>query len=360
MKSLGNFPDPFIAEISGQPDALRRAAEGTRTQADGLERVAAAARERTVVFTGMGSSYDACYPAVTELAQAGIAAVMLDSAELLHFRTGMLGPGTVLVAVSQSGESAEVVRVVQEVRTRAAEQPTVVTVTNGTDNTLARLADLSFDTRAGNEAGPSTMTFAASLVVVAAVGRAIAGRAVTTLVEDLHDAAGSAASAIELLLADRALPELLVAWLDDRETFVILGRGPARAAAEMGALTIKEAVGMPVESLQTAQFRHGPLELAGPNLAAMVIATEPETSALDLALADELLETGVAVMTVTERPVGAGHANGAPNVDVGPVDRALAPAVSILPAQLLAWRLAALRGREPGTYHRASKVTTRE
>ena len=87
-----------------------------------------------------------------------------------------------------------------------------------------------------------------------------------------------AAVAMERLLDDLATSDELVAWLGDRDTAVILGRGPARAAAEMGALTLKEAVGMPIESLQTAQFRHGPLELAGPNLAAMVIATEPETT----------------------------------------------------------------------------------
>ena len=359
MKSLGNFPDPFIAEISGQPDALRRAAGALASQADTLERVAATAEERTIVFTGMGSSYDACYPAVTELAQAGVAAVMLDAAELLHFRTGMLGSRTILVAVSQSGESAEVVRAVREVRARPAEQPHVVAVTNGVTNTLAGLADLALDTHAGQEAGPSTMTFAASLVLVAAVGRAIAARPIPTLIEDLRDGAALAAAAIERLLDDDALPDRLVAWLGDRETFVILGRGPARAAAEMGALTIKEAVGMPVESLQTAQFRHGPLELAGPGLAAMVIATEPETSELDLALAVELLGTGAAVMTVTEGP-SPGDVTDAPDVAIGPMDHALAPAVSILPAQLLAWRLAGLRGREPGSYQRASKVTTRE
>jgi glucosamine--fructose-6-phosphate aminotransferase (isomerizing) len=125
----------------------------------------------------------------------------------------------------------------------------------------------------------------------------------------------------------------------------------------MGALTIKEAVGMPVESLQTAQFRHGPLELAGPDMAAIVIATEPETLSLDLALADELMATGAGVLLVT-----AGEDGGAAvmRIATGPLDRALAPAVSVLPAQLLAWRLASSQGREPGAYYRATKVTTRE
>ena len=109
-------------------------------------------------------------------------------------------------------------------------------------------------------------------------------------------------------------------WHGGRATTVILARGGARAAAEMGALTLKEAVGMPVESLQTAQFRHGPLELAGPELAAMVIATEPETRDLDLGIADELRSLGAAVWTVTAGVSAPGA------TDVGPLGRLLSPA----------------------------------
>jgi glucosamine--fructose-6-phosphate aminotransferase (isomerizing) len=114
---------------------------------------------------------------------------------------------------------------------------------------------------------------------------------------------------------------------------------------------------MPIESLQTAQFRHGPLELVGPGLAAMLIATEPETARLDVDLAEELRDAGAAVFLVTE---GDERPDGMAGVAIGPLDRLLSSAVSILPAQLLAWRLSALRGRQPGAYYRASKVTTRE
>ena len=138
---------------------------------------------------------------------------------------------------------------------------------------------------------------------------------------------------------------------------MILGRGPARAAAEMGALTLKEAVGLPIESLETAQFRHGPLELAGPDLAAIVIATEPETRELDLRLAEELVGAGAAALVVVE---DGGGPPGAMCLEIGRLDRALASAVSIVPAQLLAWKLAVHTGRPPGAYVRASKVTTRE
>ena len=132
---------------------------------------------------------------------------------------------------------------------------------------------------------------------------------------------------------------------------MVLGRGPARAAAEMAALTLKEAVGLPAEALETAQFRHGPLELAGPNLAAIVIATEPETESLDTSLARELREVGVAVLEITR---------GEGSFGIGAIDRSIAPAVSIVPIQLLAHRLAIAHGREPGLYVHAAKVTIRE
>ncbi len=78
-----------------------------------------------------------------------------------------------------------------------------------------------------------------------------------------------------------------------------MARGHGRPAAEMGALTLKEAARFPAESLQTAQFRHGPLELASPALGAVVIAVEPATEAIDLGLAGELVESGAAVLVVT-------------------------------------------------------------
>jgi glucosamine--fructose-6-phosphate aminotransferase (isomerizing) len=356
MKSLGNFPDPFIAEISGQPDAIRRAGDGLADQREALERPATLAREGALVFTGMGSSYDACYPAVTGLAAVGVPALHVDTSELLHFRRNLLPHAAVLVAVSQSGESAEVVRLIEELRS-GDRAPLVVAVTNGTASTLAGLADAVLDTRAGDEVGPSTMTFAAALVVLAAVGRVLQGESPARAVDEVRRGAVAAASSLERLLAQPGLPHELAAWLGGRPTSVILGRGPARAAAEMGALTLKEAVGMPIESLQTAQFRHGPLELAGPDLAAMVIATEPQTRDLDVGLTGELAELGASALAVVE---GGDTPEGVMRIEIGEQDRMLAPSVSVLPAQLLAWKLAVDRGRPPGSYVRASKVTTRE
>jgi glucosamine--fructose-6-phosphate aminotransferase (isomerizing) len=293
---------------------------------------------------------------VTQLAWAGIAAIHVDSSELLHFRANLLPEAGVLVAVSQSGESAEIVHLLDHIG-GLARRPRVVAVTNSASSALATSADDVLDTRAGEETGPSTMTFAGALVVLSAVGRIVAGDDDAEVLEDLVPRAEAAAAAIEKLLALTALPRTLGEHLGGRETFVILGRGPARAAAEMGALTLKEAASLPIESYQTAQFRHGPLELAGDDLAAIVIATEPATRELDLGFARELDDAGAAVLVVAERAETPATVM---RIALGPLDHAIAPAASIVPAQLLAWRLAVLQGREPGSYLRAAKVTTRE
>jgi glucosamine--fructose-6-phosphate aminotransferase (isomerizing) len=281
---------------------------------------------------------------------------MLDAAELLHFRLPALGGSDLLVLVSQSGESAETVGVARALRDRATPTPTIVSVTNGTANTLAGLSDVALDTRAGAETGPSTITFVAALTVMGALARAIAGDTEDGAVTNAREA-DRAASAIERLIADQDLPDRIVALLAGRGTTVILGRGAARAAAEMGALTVKEAAGMPIEALQTGQFRHGPLELAGPRLAAIVIATEPETAELDRSLARELMRLGSAVLLVT---AGGAVTGDVTSIDVGRLDRLVCPAAAILPVQLLAWRLSVATGRPPGSYVHATKVTTRE
>ena len=93
-------------EIAGQPDALRRAAVALEDQRETLLALAEAATDGGgVVLTGMGSSYDACFPAVNELAARRVLALHIDTAELLHFRTEVLSPSTVLVVVSQSGRA---------------------------------------------------------------------------------------------------------------------------------------------------------------------------------------------------------------------------------------------------------------
>ncbi len=357
MGSSGKSPDPFLAEIQGQPQAIRAAGAGFAVQAQLLGKLHKA-RHRDIVFTGMGASYDACYPAINHLAANARTALHVDASELLHFRRASLGRGSLVVAVSQSGESAETVKLASTLR-HLPHAPFIVSVTNGTDNHLAGLSDVAFDTRAGAESGPSTMTFVASIVVLAGVARGLTGEDPHSAVAAVDVAARRAAGRVERLLEDPwGLAEDLGSWFGNREKLVVLARGPARAAAEMGALAIKEASGLNAEALETAQFRHGPLEMADRSLAALILATEPETRRLDLALARELVSAGAEVLVVVGSP--AITPPGARIMVTGRIERTVGPVVSIVPLQLLAWYLAGARGRQPGTFEVASKVTRHE
>lgn len=356
--------DQFLGEILQQPAALRSAAAALARQQAQLAAVDRLARDAASgpVLTGMGSSHDVSLAAASVLARRGVRATTVNTAELLHFRMGALNGSAPLVAISQSGRSAELVRLARELAARGGGPP-LISVTNGLDNPLAELADVALDTAGGEEVGPSTKTFGACIVTLRALVDALSPGA-----EPLDAAALCARVAVEteraalaaetLLARATALAAEMREWCAGRRSLVILGRGTARAAAEMGALILKEAAQRHAESLDTAEFRHGPLELAGPGLAAVIVSSERATEQLDAGLAVELRHAGAATLLITTSPTVAQSVPGA--LAVGELDPLIAAAVEVIPLQLLAWQLAVDGGREPGRFTQASKVTTRE
>jgi glucosamine--fructose-6-phosphate aminotransferase (isomerizing) len=336
---------------------LRRAAVGLSDQLALLQRLEERAGVGPIVCTGMGGSYAVCHAPVTEMAGRALPVSMADAAELVDFRRPTLLGNTLLIAVSQSGESAEVVRLVDTLRSQSV-RPHVLSVTNGLNNPLAAAADLAFDTRAGDELGPSTLTFGNALVVLSALTLVLAGETAVSAVESTRQATDRTATAAETLLsAHTQLTNELRSWLGDHSVLALLGRGSARAASEMGSLLLKEAARFPAESLETAQFRHGPLELTGPKAAVAIVATETATSEPDQRLALQLSEDGTAVLVISAEGSGP---RSALCLSTGPLLRTLSPAVSVIPFQLLAGALAGERGYEPCALERATKVTAYE
>jgi glucosamine--fructose-6-phosphate aminotransferase (isomerizing) len=352
--------DGFLGEVARQSAAMVGAADAIAAQLDELRSVARRPPGGRLVLTGMGSSFDACHALVTILAEGGQPVHLINAAELLHFGSSTIDERTTILIVSQSGRSVEVVRLLERFAEHG-ERPYVVAVTNGRDNPLAASADVAFDMAVGDELGPATMTFAASLVVLDALGRVLDAGAtpdVSAIGALVGADADGAAAAVDELLSDRlAVTSTMVDWVGGRPNIVILGRGVARAAADMASLTIKEVSGTAAESLITADFRHGPLELVGEDLAVAFMALEPTTASIDRAFAAELSEGPASVLVITE---GGGSVPGTRSIAIGPVDRWLAPAVGVIPFQLLARELAIGRGRQPGRFGLASKVTTHE
>ena len=165
---------PYWRDILDQPRALEETHRRLEVPA-GLADVARRLRDgefARVVLTGMGSSHFGLAPLHLRLVEAGHSPVTVESSELLHYQKRLLAAGTLLVIASQSGRSAEIVRILEAVR-----GPDVVTVgiTNTAASPLAREATANLLTHAGEEATVSCKTYLAAQMALAFLGEVLAG-----------------------------------------------------------------------------------------------------------------------------------------------------------------------------------------
>jgi len=154
----------YLRDLLSQPESVRNTLANLRA-AKALERVAqdlASARFRRIVLTGMGGSYHALYPLYLQLVNRGWPALLVETSELLGSMAGILDGDTLLIAASQSGRSAETVRMVDF----GARRPHVIGITNAPDSPLARKSDVMILTHAGAESSVSCKTYVATLTAV--------------------------------------------------------------------------------------------------------------------------------------------------------------------------------------------------
>ena len=138
------------------------------------------------------------------------------------------------------------------------------------------------------------------------------------------------------------------------KTLVLLGRGPSLASANAGALVLAEAAKFAAIGMQTGEFRHGPLELAGPDLTMLLFDGPPETRELNRRLHAELLESGARAHWIAET---TGYPASLPRPRAEGIGLPLA---EILPIQLLSIHLGLTNGVKPGKFFRVGKVTLKE
>lgn len=347
----------FLAEVLEQPQALRRTVASFSDAADDLstvtDRIQRGSFDR-VVLTGMGSSLFGCYSLALSLtASLPIPVTVWDASELVHQVPTALTDRTLLIAVSQSGESAEVVEV-----TRLSQRPgTAIAITNGPENTLAGWADVSLCTDAGAEEAVSSKTYTTSLaaqtLLAAALGRIDANQATGQLLAVADGLAG--------YLADwQSRIEPISDFLGPCETLAYLGRGHSLSTACTAALITEESSKVFCMGVSAAQFRHGPIELARPGLKVVIFAGSGPARRLNENFARELAGHGAQVVLITSEPqAGLDSANLLQSV-IPAASPHLLPILEIVPIQLLTIPLAEARGFRPATFQRTTKVTDRE
>lgn len=309
----------------------------------------------TVVFTGMGSSLYAAYPAQAYLTSLGIRALVWETAELLHHHLRFLGPDTLLVAVSQSGETVEITRLLESL----PEKVSVVAVVNVEASTLARRGKLLLPLMAGRQESVSTKTYTCAVAVLMYLAVAIARKSARSLTQVLIHAIEAQE---RMLDRHEVLTPPTVEFFNRPSYVALMSRGADLASAYQGALLFKEVARLGAEAISGAQFRHGPIEIINSHHRYVIFARQGQpgsrTGKLLLTLADDIRAHGGRVLLFTDLPYR--EIANVRHIRVEPIRLGLGTLVDILHIQLLAHDVALRAGLEPGKFRIAEGVTREE
>ena len=246
-----------------------------------------------IVLTGMGGSDFATIPFESRLAQAGLPVWRLPTGRLLEMKA-LISSDTLLVITSQSGRSGEIVALLEQIEKRPK---VILGVTDDPDSPLAGAADHVVLLRSGREATVATKSFANTMAAFHRLAGLLLDRREGDAVDEIRSVAGSLQGHI-----DRGNPavDALVGCMPKAANprLCLIGSGPDAATALAGALVLKEAAKVAAEGYIGGAFRHGPLEIAGPGLTAVLFGRGGADELSPNALARDIAATGSTVVTI--------------------------------------------------------------
>jgi glucosamine--fructose-6-phosphate aminotransferase (isomerizing) len=335
-------------EIEQQPAALRATLDALLPRA--AEAGQLAAGRRHVLFIARGTSDNAAvYGSYLLQAHAGMLATLASPSIATEYRSRLDLSGVLAVALSQSGQTEEIVETLGWARDCGA---ATLAITNGASSALAGVADLALVTRAGPEhAVPATKTFTTQLAALAVLAIGLGAGLDPGQLRSVPDE-------IERMLAS-GLDEILdpiVADLDGVAGVVVSGRGMAYAAALELALKLKEACYLHAMGLSWADLLHGPIAVVDAETPAILLAADsgpalPGT----IELARRVVEAGARAYAIGGGPgLAAASSRAVPGL---PLPEWLAPFGLIVPGQLLTEALSRRLGIDPDSPRGLSKVT---
>lgn len=337
-------------EIHEQPDVIARVLQTQHAAVAGLAEAIRARGVTHVVIAARGTSDNAARYAQYALGARNRLLVGLAAPSLLTvYDARPRFAGALVVGISQSGASPDIVSVVAEARRQGA---LTAVLTNNAASDLAGQGDVVIDLSAGEEkAVAATKTYTTSLAAIAALSAAL---------RDDRDEAEAAVAAVPA--AVRAVLEGSAAVVDaaahfvDMDRSVVIGRGFNYATAFEVALKLKELTYTIVEPYSSADFQHGPLAMMEEGFPAIVVA--PSGRMLDemRQLMRTLRERGADVACVSDDEEALGLAQTGFRVPVA-LPEWLSPLTHIVPGQLLAMGLAHARGLDVDAPRGIRKVT---
>jgi glutamine---fructose-6-phosphate transaminase (isomerizing) len=282
---------------------------------------------------------------------------LLDASELVQFAA--IPAGSVLIVISRSGRSVEIVQLLAKVRESGA---TVIGITNLQEGTLAREAQIAMVVPVALDHAISVNTYTTLALAAGVLAGSVTGSVdFTGRTAKLSCATGESLSRA-FAAAGRAIPGWQAqiensAWLAPRSTTYFLARGSSLGSAYEARLMWEEGVKSPATAMGTGSFRHGPQEIVAKDVRFGMWIDGAKMREQDLAVARDLRKLGARVMLIGQRiPTDTADL-------VFNLPEILAPwqfLIDIIPAQLVAERLARLSGSDPDTFKLSSFVVEDE
>ncbi|HJR90913.1 MAG TPA: glutamine--fructose-6-phosphate transaminase (isomerizing) [Acidimicrobiia bacterium] len=363
----GGYASFMLKEIHEQPTAI---ADTLRGRVDAYGRVILGELELDdrhlqaidkVFVIACGTSYHAAMMAKYAIERWTRLPVEIDIASEFRYRDPVLDSRSLVVGISQSGETIDTLAAIRYAR---AQGSTVIGVSNVVDSVLAREADAVLYTRAGPEIGvAATKTFTTQLVAMQLLGLYLAqvrGTMDPGAVEYLVTEMRRLPMAVESVLGADDQVAKIASELGDTRDFFFLGRSGDFPVAMEGALKLKEIAYVRAEGYAAGEMKHGPIALIEEGVVVVGSATDEHVKTKTLSNMEEMRARGATIVLVAEEGDGvtAGLADHLIEVPRGP--DLICTVTAVVPLQLLAYHIATAKGLDVDKPRNLAKTVTVE
>ena len=352
----GGFTHFMLKEIYEQPKAISDTLIG---RLDGLNLKLRFKKFEKIVIIACGTAYNAGLVGKYAIEKWGQIPVDVELASEYRYREPSLDKKTLVIPISQSGETMDTLMALRYAKSKGA---TIFSVCNTNGSTIGRESDAVLYTHAGPEiAVASTKAFATQLIAMYLIGLEI-GKSLDNLskkeVNTIVDQLSSLPAKVEQVLETVEPLRELTRKFKDAESVLFLGRHVGYPTALEGALKLKELAYMHAEGFAGGELKHGPIALI--DKATPVVAIMPaEHSVLAEKMASNIQEVkarGAVVIAISEFDfVGADHL-----IRIPKIDQLLQPVLAVVPLQVIAYEMAVARGNDVDQPRNLAKSVTVE
>jgi glutamine---fructose-6-phosphate transaminase (isomerizing) len=363
----GGFETFMLKEINEQPTALHETLAG-RLLTDGTVDLSEVGisdemlrRLRRIFIVACGTSYHAGLIVSYAIEQLARVPVQIDVASEFRYREPVFDPDTLVIGITQSGETADTLAAMR--LARQAGSP-VLALTNVMGSQASRDADFVLFTRAGLEIGVAatkthTAQVAAMLLLALRLAWARGVQSETELKRLGRELRGIPGKVAQLLQRDSAVTEIARRYHDER-FFLYLGRGMGFAVCLEGALKLKEISYIPTEAYAAGEMKHGPIALLDKGSPVVVVADDSPVFSKLVSNIEEVRARGADVIAVASDGNEVVAELSRDVLWVPKCDHHLAPMLTVVPLQLLAYHIAVIKGLNVDQPRNLAKTVTVE